>query len=288
MVLTVCNIYFAFDAVLLVFARRQNSGLLAAKTRISLSGRWFASDTISKMNSVPSALRMPQIQLLPQFPHIDAIPAEPQIGQLPLPVQGGKAPGLKIDPVPSAAIQKAELAKLHVVEGARTPEGNAWAEKLATTKSIPLWLDAAKQFRKSTGFVQGWAGTALVGGAVVATTLATQIAKFKFGRDRPYKTDPTLTTVGPRPRDPSYPSGHTSSSFAAATVFDALSRDLGTQAYDAAKQMAYARVYSGMHYPSDVVAGAKVGASIANTMLKLLPGIDPATTPSATAAPSEV
>lgn len=224
--------------------------------------------------------------LVPSVPRIAVIPAEPIIGKLPLPVSGGPKEPMKIGMAPGKDITMLELGKLHAVEKARTPEGNAWAERLDKTASIPLWMDAAKNYRASTSFFKGWAGTAVLAGTVIATTAATQIEKLVHKRPRPFVADPTLTTIGPRPTDKSYPSGHTSASYAAATVFDALDHNMGVQAYDAARQMAYARVYSGVHYPSDVVAGAKFGTSIAQHMLKWLPGIDPRmdSAPNATAA----
>jgi membrane-associated phospholipid phosphatase len=63
----------------------------------------------------------------------------------------------------------------------------------------------------------------------------------------------------------SYPSAHSTTSFAAARV---LSRELPTAPlYACAAAMAASRVYVGVHYPSDIAAGAALGTA----MTELIP-----------------
>ncbi len=78
-------------------------------------------------------------------------------------------------------------------------------------------------------------------------------------RLRPYQRDASVSVIGPAPTDYSFPSGHAAATFAAAV---ALSRawPAGTVAwYLLAALISYSRLYLGVHYPSDVVAGALVG-----------------------------
>ncbi len=63
----------------------------------------------------------------------------------------------------------------------------------------------------------------------------------------------------------SFPSAHASSSFAAATGFGALVRP-AAPLYAAAGAMALSRVYLGVHYPSDIVAGALLGVGVATIL----------------------
>ncbi len=62
----------------------------------------------------------------------------------------------------------------------------------------------------------------------------------------------------------SYPSAHSTTSFAAARV---LSDGLpAPPLYACAAAMAFSRVYAGVHYPSDIVAGALLGTSLAEAL----------------------
>ena len=62
----------------------------------------------------------------------------------------------------------------------------------------------------------------------------------------------------------SYPSAHSTTSFAAAR---ALSRELPpAPAYAAAVAMALSRPYAGVHYPSDILAGAAFGTALAELL----------------------
>lgn len=57
----------------------------------------------------------------------------------------------------------------------------------------------------------------------------------------------------------SFPSGHTSSAFASATAIFAANKKWGAGAYVFAALMGFTRIYLGVHYFSDVLAGAVVG-----------------------------
>ena len=77
-------------------------------------------------------------------------------------------------------------------------------------------------------------------------------------RTRPYyvlEYTPLIPPVG----DPSFPSGHTSASFAAATAIYAINKKWGIAAYLFAAVMGFSRLYLGVHFPTDVLFGAVVG-----------------------------
>ncbi|HTI11031.1 MAG TPA: phosphatase PAP2 family protein [Puia sp.] len=83
-------------------------------------------------------------------------------------------------------------------------------------------------------------------------------------RPRPFLTDGKLNPIY-RPREYSFPSGHTSSVFGLAT---SLSRAYPkwyviAPSYLWAAGMGYSRMYLGVHYPSDVGAGALLGVGSA-------------------------
>ena len=77
-------------------------------------------------------------------------------------------------------------------------------------------------------------------------------------RTRPYyvlEYTPLIPPVG----DPSFPSGHTSASFAAATAIYCINKKWGIAAYLLAAVMGFSRLYLGVHFPTDVLFGAVVG-----------------------------
>lgn len=88
--------------------------------------------------------------------------------------------------------------------------------------------------------------------------------KYAVDRSRPYIT---YTDIHPyqKDNDPSFPSGHTSYAFALATIttLEYPRWYVAVPAYAWAVTVGYSRLYLGEHYPSDVLAGAIVGAGSA-------------------------
>ena len=100
-----------------------------------------------------------------------------------------------------------------------------------------------------------WARATLA--VAVTYTLNTAI-KTIFRRRRPALED--LPALIATPTALSFPSAHASSSFAAARAYSTL---LPTgPLYATATAMALSRVYLGVHYPSDIVAGATLGTAV--------------------------
>ena len=64
------------------------------------------------------------------------------------------------------------------------------------------------------------------------------------------------------PRSSSFPSGHSASGFAFATVIGREFPTLAIPLRVLAAAVAYSRVHSGVHYPGDVVVGSLVGGSV--------------------------
>lgn len=94
---------------------------------------------------------------------------------------------------------------------------------------------------------------------VFGSFLANQAVKFVARRPRPNLPDlpPLVHTQSNR----SYPSAHATTSFAAAT---SLSRELpAAPVWATAIGLALSRLYLGVHYPSDTVAGAALGWAVA-------------------------
>lgn len=87
-------------------------------------------------------------------------------------------------------------------------------------------------------------------------------------RTRPYyvlEYTPLIPPVG----DPSFPSGHTAASFAAATAIYAINKKWGIAAYLFAAIMGFSRLYLGVHFPTDVLFGAMVGMAVAKIVVHI-------------------
>ncbi|MBN8866592.1 MAG: phosphatase PAP2 family protein [Solirubrobacterales bacterium] len=120
-----------------------------------------------------------------------------------------------------------------------------------------------------------WFGIGLAGAALdrkrrrqwLATALLGPLAiGFNFGiklivrRERPNLEG--LPPLGGAPSSLSFPSAHATASFAAATAMSRFAPELKLALFGAAAVMAVTRPYLGMHYPSDVAAGAVLGTAV--------------------------
>ena len=90
------------------------------------------------------------------------------------------------------------------------------------------------------------------------------ILKNLVARTRPYEAVDGLQRIIEAQRDLSFPSGHTGSSFAAAVViFLMCPRKIWVPALILAFLIMFSRLYVGVHYPTDVLAGMITGTLIA-------------------------
>jgi membrane-associated phospholipid phosphatase len=101
--------------------------------------------------------------------------------------------------------------------------------------------------------------------ATLAVGLAYGIStsiKVAIGRRRPLVED--LPHLMATPTGLSFPSSHSTSSFAAARAFGTLLPP--GPLYSAAMAMALSRLYLGVHYPSDIAAGAALGTLLGSAL----------------------
>jgi membrane-associated phospholipid phosphatase len=137
---------------------------------------------------------------------------------------------------------------------ARTPELARWVRRfsrLGEHGAVWLVLGAAGALVDAERRPRWARATACVG---LAYLISTSI-KLAIGRKRPVVED--LPHLMATPTGLSFPSSHSTSSFAAARAYGRLLPS--PPLYAVAAAMAFSRLYLGVHYPSDIAAGAALG-----------------------------
>jgi undecaprenyl-diphosphatase len=99
--------------------------------------------------------------------------------------------------------------------------------------------------------------------ALLAASLVASLLKLAVDRARPPQADPGVVALVPLPGDAAFPSGHAATAFAAAGVVALLHPRLRAPALALAALIGLSRLYLGVHYPLDVLAGAALGLAVA-------------------------
>lgn len=132
-----------------------------------------------------------------------------------------------------------------------------------------------------------WFGIGLAGAAIDGRRRKTWLAAsllgpFAIGLNfliklvvrRPRPALDGLPPLGGAPSSLSFPSAHATASFAAATAMSRLAPELKLAFFGAAALMAVSRPYLGMHYPSDIAAGALLGTALGTVAGNLLENLE--------------
>ncbi|PYC74495.1 phosphoesterase [Streptomyces tateyamensis] len=135
-----------------------------------------------------------------------------------------------------------------------------------------LWLTAGAALGLSRNRSARRAAMRGVGALALASTSANVVAKQLIGRRRPVTTGvPIARRLLHAPITTSFPSGHSASAAAFATAVTLESPWLGVVVIPLAAAVAASRVYTGAHYPSDVLAGVALGTGAAVLTLRWWP-----------------
>ena len=100
-----------------------------------------------------------------------------------------------------------------------------------------------------------------------------KMLKNKTRRNRPFEKLPNIRFLMPPPDKFSFPSGHTGAAFLMATLFSAFLPTLTIPLGVLAALIGFSRIYNGLHFPSDVLAGMALGIFCAKISLIVTGGI---------------
>ena len=135
---------------------------------------------------------------------------------------------------------------------------------------VGLWFtgkDAGERNRHQEGILAALAAMALSSWSVYAINGVYQ-------RPRPF-VDNDIAVLFYYPTDPSFPSNSAAATFALAAAVWVVNRKVGTVMLAAAVALGFSRVYAGVHYPLDVLAGCGIGVVIALLVHRLRALLEP-------------
>ena len=181
--------------------------------------------------------------------------ASPTLARDPSFVSAAQSHPLEILASPPADVSepgKAELAELHRLEAARTPDEAAQAK----------WDDENEHiFIYKTVFGEKFTADQLPGVAAFGKRVRNDeginanIAKETFQRIRPYNFDKSLHPVcATKTKNDSYPSGHATSGYLLALSLIQMAPEMRDAILARAEKYAHNRLICGVHYRSDVEA----------------------------------
>ena len=123
---------------------------------------------------------------------------------------------------------------------------------------VAIWFGSAMDPARITRQI----GVLTALGAVALANLAVITINSLYFRDRPF-ADLDVTLLFYRPTDSSMPSNSAAAFVGLAAAVWAFDRRAGTILLAVAGIHAFLRVYAGVHYPSDILAGATIGVAAA-------------------------
>lgn len=125
-------------------------------------------------------------------------------------------------------------------------------------------------------YIQGKQGYAQMLHIVLTALMVLIVYKYlkkTLVRERPYINSQSISQAAPALDRYSFPSGHTMHALSFAVMFSYYVPGLTMLVLGFAALVAMSRVILGLHYPSDVVAGALLGVSVALLSLTIFPVI---------------
>jgi hypothetical protein len=108
---------------------------------------------------------------------------------------------------------------------------------------------------------------ALIAAAMFDSFIASQDGKFAYWYLRPHQNDPVIAPIFPVPNFPSYPSNHSTFSATRSEVLAYLFPAHADFVRAVGKEAGDSRIWAGIHYQMDNLAGVQLGKSVAQTFI---------------------
>jgi membrane-associated phospholipid phosphatase len=162
-----------------------------------------------------------------------------------------------------------DLGEIRSLSDTRTPEQTAmalyWNFATGTFTPPGYWNLTAADYVQAYGLNERAATRvfALMSAALMDALIGCWEAKYFYWTLRPSQADALVTLTFGLPNHPSYPSGHSCASAAAATVLKDIFPDRGAELDSWVEQAGLSRMYAGIHYRFDITAGADLGEAVA-------------------------
>ncbi|HEX6051018.1 MAG TPA: phosphatase PAP2 family protein, partial [Gemmatimonadaceae bacterium] len=161
-------------------------------------------------------------------------------------------------PLPGSARFAADMAELRALaDGGRTSQqidaARYWATDAPSVRWELFMEDEIASHRLSIPHAAR--ARAYLSVAMYDAFVACWDTKFTYWLARPITMDPALVTVFATPPFPSYPSGHSTQSAAAAEVMAVLFPGRAAHYRETGEEASLSRIWGGVHYRFDVLAG---------------------------------
>jgi len=174
-----------------------------------------------------------------------------------------------IPPAPGSAEFEKDAKELRDIAKNLTEKqrkiANWWSDGLSTYTPPGHWNRLAKEFmiKYKMNPLRSARTFAYMNMAIMDAGISCWDAKYYYHYPRPIQTIPGFKTILGTPNFPSYTSGHSTFSAAAAEVLSYIFPNEATYCRDYAREAAESRVYGGIHYRFDSEAGLEQGKKVA-------------------------
>ena len=170
----------------------------------------------------------------------------------------------------------AEIAELKAFR--RTPKTNAdaffWEYAAGGLRNYQYWNAHVGrllfEYRLDANPPRAARAYAIQSVALYDAAIACWDAKYAYWLIRPVQLDSEVKPLFPTPNHPSYPAAHGCLSFAAATALGYLFPRDAAALSALANEASESRIWAGIHYRSDIVAGAALGRAVANKVIETM------------------